>query len=305
MFDDYVELFARDYIKGVQAEGLSYEFSDVVGQNQCKKFYKFANKAKGVSVLNEKDIPFRNLSNQEVLNLAKDLVCSTIPGYEEQIEEASKKVLITTGGSYFDGVIITITDTRDNTQKSLIEIPYMDKTISCICLGHEYVHYLINRNCKRQLINDHYQEILPMFFEKLFSQTLETSGIENDMFFKQGIIRTDSIIYHADQLSMIKQLECSNIILSGLKPSENTMINYQKHLSYTMVISYMYANYLYNKYQEDPCKILSLINGIFNGNNNVPDLLNYINANLSNEDVLIQAYDDFDKTKVIKKGSLK
>ena len=270
MFEDYAWVIGNDYFNVIKHYGLSIDFCDFITKQSEKKFNNFCLASKNMNLINEKNIPFREMSNSECVDTAYLLLLDSTKLDYKCFLEMREKIIKTNEGEYYDGVNIGIIDSETKEETSMIQVPYLNKTISSICLGHESIHYLISKNRKKILVNDHYTEVLPIFYELLLASQMEKDGIENNMLQKTEMVRLDSIKFHAGQLIQVEQMLKELGYL--MDEQQKNIVEYHKHLSYTYLISWLYANYMFDLYLSDK-KIIDKTDNILLGENSIPSLL--------------------------------
>ena len=210
-----------------------------------------------------------------------------------------------------EGVSLKIIDPKDFSKViNVMEVPDFSHVSSIVCLMHEYVHYhfqAANINTRRK---KYYDEILPIFVEKVTAKMLKDQFDINDIEQIVHESRLETINWHyfvhpkevkflLDNLPKLKRsaekgdftakfsLDKLYETYPCLQTAEGTQYfeMYNKHLAAAYGIGYLFSESLFEKYMEDEALGKKLFNSVLLNEMSLEELLKYYNIYSANRSV--------------------
>ena len=229
---------------------------------------------------------------------------------DEYTNLVENNLCVNNSDKLMEGVSLKIVDPKDFSKVlNIMEVPDFSHVSSLVCLMHEYIHYHFQAANIDTRKKKYYDEILPIFAEKITAKMLKDQFDIDDI---EQIIhesRLETIVWHysvhpkevkflLDNLPRLKRRADSDITarfsLSKLYETYPCLQSiegtkyfemYNKQLAAAYGLGYLYSEYLFAKYLEDENLGRKMFNEVLLGEKTLEELLKFYNIYSSNRNV--------------------
>lgn len=224
-----------------------------------------------------------NIDEHTTKKVLKDILSDLFPEFD--IDSFIKKINVdkTIPSSKYDCVTEVLNDSE------LVAIHIYDYNYLALIsgLGHEFIHSTFELMPIEELVktisNIHYKELSSILMEMIVASKAEE---KLNLPFMEAMTST--------RLNHLKQIhEMLSVFLANEHTVKNdilmkSIIEKQKHETFTYTISDIYATHLFKYYMEDKKGFLKTFKGMLNKESTILELLNYYQISLKNLETINQ-----------------
>lgn len=301
LFNKHELVYAYAYVHGLKKGFYSGEKSDLISGKAERKYGEYVNKVVNSKPYTYNKNSFKSCDENQIIKKAYEIIVS-IFGKSEKIDEEFNYFCSLMQYNNNDEVLSGCCEMSLSAEDGkvlypvAVDIPKLDNTSSVVSFLHEFMHFHVGINNLDYNKKYYYQEILPIFGEKIASSYMEcddkglTNKIEN--------IRLDSISYHyseekEDYKNLAKFMKLNK---TGFFDSIISMSDFENLGKYIDVLAdsygfgYLYAESLYQLYIRY-LEARNRINDFLSNKCSLEDLLSSLKINAKNN----QSYDYVDE----------
>lgn len=265
------------------------EFMDLSDEKQRERYNKIIKLITSKNYIKYGNDAFLQLDFEKITKLFLYIlnnIFGDLNKIEKEIELYLKSIQIRNGAEPMDGQAFEIVNTDTGEKFHKIMIPSPNNLSSVVCLCHEFFHFIFHAK-DNDIRTFQYIEILSIYAEKVASHILSTK-IEPSTEKKIETIRLECIKWHytkskedaQDIKNIIKKVQSEEAVRFG-----NDNLIYGLHLSQSYGIGYIYAEYLYQQYLDNPKLVSEKLLPVLYGEQPLSSLLNYYNISTNNKEV--------------------
>ena len=283
---------------------------DLANGKAKQKYTKFISDVQSVKAKEYLVTDFDKIGKKDVIELAMSIIVFMLgEKVLPDVTEFFKRLMPARNNNMacLDGVTVTIVNKNNGEKTEFTQIPDIETSSSVVAIVHEFIHYYLNKNNIDMTKKRYYQEVLSILAEKIAHHIIELTTHEMNFSQKIEESRLEALSYHySTQLpaleSRIREHEhlkktakkgdvLSNMILLKMEreiPLIDTPQNREilKDYYYSQAesygIGYLYADYLFKKFIDDPKALKKQITNLQNHEKSFQEILDYYDMNLKN-----------------------
>lgn len=288
MAADYEHLYAKNFRKICELEGLSFEFSEFNTRKYRDNYDRIVGEILKSNPI-EDNKNYRILKYDEIIYRAiiivKHLLGDAVSSKE--LMDAASIVTKSNSENVMEGYCLDITEETEEKKfehHNYLVIPGMNKTASVVCLVHELMHYFERKERVVTFTNYRYNETMSQIGEAVSSYLLDKDGLEYNLLYKIRGLRLDAIKFQQEALIMTEeQLEHFPMIKND--PEFADLDAYERSRDHAYLVGFINQVILLNRYLDDEKTFLKKLNEIYKGSLKVPDLVNYYGIDIKKREI--------------------
>ena len=288
LFNQHEFVYANEYVHGVNTGYYQRNNTDLISGKAERKYNEYINSKPYAYDKHS----FKKYDDTEVISKSLQIIIFIFGNNKKilkEFEDFGKLIQLNNSDEVLSGCCEMSLNAKTGEALSVlaVDLPNLDNTSSVIGLVHEFMHYHIGINHLNYNKKYYYQEILPIFGEKIASFYMDND--DKDLTRKIENIRLDCISYHYgdeknDYANLAKMMKNDkNGIFKNIisKTDFDNLGKYLNALSEAYGIGYLYAEALFQSYIRYP-ESRDKINNFLYGKCSLDDLLTDLRINAKN-----------------------
>lgn len=281
--------FAREVETGLR----TYHNSDLENNKDLEKYNRFIKFVTNRNTKNYLMPSFADEKEATVFEMAAVILYTVLGDNKRIMEEFSEfmnNIHVRDSQEVLNGYSYKMVNELNGNITYNVLVPSVNNLSSIVCLIHEFIHYHFQKNNMEQK-KFYYGEILSILFEKIAADLLEQWDLDKQMTHKIENVRIDTLKYHyTTQKEDIKTIKKYNSMLGPqyyeyANKMYNEFKSYYDLLSQSYGIGYLYAESLFNLYNENPEEFRRRINNILCDEISLQEVLDFYDINTGNKEV--------------------
>ncbi len=314
LIDDAHNDIIATYFEKCRLGIFNRENTDLKDAKALKLYKRYIGKICGSNAQEYLKYSFVNMDAREVGQIAMEIIFN-IFGYDHTIlqEVASffNCIMVRPSEQILDGICLEAAR-RDNLKDRfyIVQMPNLDNVSAIVCLVHEFTHYHCLNNDFDVNHKKYYEEILPIYCEKVAMDIIERKHIQKDITRKVENTRLESIKWHYEdrpsEVAYLKGYYQYLKMMSLVDPNaikERRMLEeqfpwlltsegiskfeeYDKSESEAYGIGYLYAESLF-QYSQNDKSVQERIRKILRLETTLQSTLDYYHISASNDKIYV------------------